>query len=89
MKCPSSRSAAGIWAVPELVSFRRFIPQMEGCEMGKLVAAMAALVIAILLAFNGLWPNYRTKVNGPESTIGKSGEMKSPGGSTETGERRL
>jgi hypothetical protein len=62
---------------------------MEGCEMGKLVAAMAALVIAILLVYNGLWPNYRTKVNGPESTIGKSGEMKSPGGSTETGERRL
>jgi hypothetical protein len=46
--------------------------------MGKLVAAMAALVIAILLVYNGLWPNYRTKVNGPESTIGKSGEMKSP-----------
>jgi hypothetical protein len=50
---------------------------------------MAALVIAILLMFNGLWPNYRTKVNAPESSIGKSGEMKSPGGSTETGERRL
>jgi hypothetical protein len=57
--------------------------------MGKLVAAMAALVIAILLVYNGLWPNYRTKVNGPESTIGKSGEMKSPGGSAETRERRL
>jgi hypothetical protein len=38
------------------------------------------LVIAILLVYNGLWPNYRTKVDGPESTIGKSGEMKSPGG---------
>ena len=73
----------------EPVSFKRFIPQVEGCEMRKLVAAMAALVIAILLVYNGLWPNYRTKVNGPESSIGKSGEMKSPGGSTETGERRL
>jgi hypothetical protein len=57
--------------------------------MGKLVTGMASLVIAILLVYNGLWPNYREKVNGPESTIGKSGEMKSPGGSTETGERRL
>jgi hypothetical protein len=56
---------------------------------GALIAAMAGLVIAILLVFNGLWPNDRTKVNGPESSIGKSGEMKSPGGSTETGERRL
>jgi hypothetical protein len=54
-----------------------------------LIAAVAGLVIAILLVFNGVWSNYRTKVNGPESSIGKSGEMKSPGGSTETGERRL
>jgi hypothetical protein len=57
--------------------------------MRKLVAAMAALVIAILFVFNGLWPNYRTKANGPESSIGKSGEMKSPGGSTAIGDRRL
>ncbi len=50
--------------------------------MRKLVAATAGLIIAVLLVFNGLWPNYRTKANGPESSIGKSGEMKSPGGST-------
>jgi len=56
--------------------------------MRKPVAAIAGLLIAILIVFTGLWPNYRTKVNGPESSIGKSGEMKSPGGS-ETGERRL
>ena len=57
--------------------------------MRKLVAAIAGLIIAVLLIFNGLWPNYRTKANGPDSSIGKSGEMKSPGGSTETGDRRL
>jgi hypothetical protein len=56
--------------------------------MRKLVAAIAGLLIAILIAFAGLWPSYRTKVNGPESSIGKSGEMKSPGGS-ETRERRI
>jgi hypothetical protein len=80
---PPDLSSTGTCLVSEIYSAN------EGCEMGKLVAAMAALVIAILLVYNGLWPNYRTKVNGPESTIGKSGEMKSPGGSTETGERRL
>jgi hypothetical protein len=57
--------------------------------MRKLIAAMAALLIAILIISNGLWPNYRTKVNGPASSIGKSGEMKSPGGSSEAGEGRL
>ena len=57
--------------------------------MRKLVAAIAGLIIAVLLVFNGPWPNYRTKANVPDSSIGKSGEMKSPGGSTETGDRRL
>jgi len=60
-----------------------------GNEMRQVVAAIGGLVIALLLVFNGLWSNNRTKVTGPTSTIWKSGEMKSPGGFTETGERRI
>jgi hypothetical protein len=45
-----------------------------------MVAAITAAVVVILFAASGVWPGYRTKSNGPESTIGKSGEMKSPGG---------
>jgi hypothetical protein len=33
--------------------------------MRKLVAVIAGLLIAILLFFNGLWPNYRTKSQRP------------------------
>ena len=44
------------------------------------LAAITALVVAILFAASGVWPSYRTKSNGPEISIGKSGEMKSPGG---------
>jgi hypothetical protein len=55
-----------------------------------LIGMLIALAIALMLGFSGLWPTYRMEVsNGPNSTIGKSGEMKSPGGSTETGERRI
>jgi hypothetical protein len=55
-----------------------------------LIGAIIGLVIvAIVLVFNGLWTTYRTQATGPASTIGKSGEMKSPGGSTETGDRRF
>jgi hypothetical protein len=45
-----------------------------------LLAAIAAVFVAILFVATGVGPNYRTRANGPESTIGKSGEMKSPGG---------
>jgi len=54
-----------------------------------LITAMTLLVIAAVLVFNGLLSNSPMKANGPESAIGKSGEMKSPGGSTETGDRRI
>jgi hypothetical protein len=52
-----------------------------------MLAAITVLVMAILFAANGVWPSYRTKSNGPENTIGKSGEMKSPGGAI--ADRRL
>jgi hypothetical protein len=47
---------------------------------------VAAIIAVILVLFAGIgWREYRTKANGPESTIGKSGEMKSPGGPTKGG----
>jgi hypothetical protein len=45
-----------------------------------LFAVIAGGVFAILLVAHAVWPNYRARTNGPEITIGKSGEMKSPGG---------
>jgi hypothetical protein len=37
--------------------------------MRKLVAAMAGLLVAVLLIFNGPLSNYRTKANGPKPSI--------------------
>jgi hypothetical protein len=55
-----------------------------------LIAALAGLIIAIIMGYSGIWSTGRMEGrNGPPSTIGKSGEMKSPGGSTEIGERRI
>jgi hypothetical protein len=54
---------------PQMIAGRRTV-----------LAAITALVVAILFAASGVWPSYRTKSNGPEISIGKSGEMKSPGG---------
>jgi hypothetical protein len=45
------------------------------------IVALAASVIFIVLAFNGL-KSQPVGSNGPVSTIGKSGEMKSPGGTS-------
>jgi hypothetical protein len=48
------------------------------CE--RLQASRYFLIIAALFVADGVWPNYRTPSSDPEFTIGKSGEMKSPGG---------
>jgi hypothetical protein len=54
-----------------------------------LIAVFTGLVVAIILGFYGfketLWMEAK---NGPASTIGRSGDFKSPGGTTEAEERR-
>ena len=53
--------------------------------MRKLVFTMVGLFIAFALGYIGLSSSDRIEAkNGPVSTVGKSGEMKSPGGSTES-----
>lgn len=52
--------------------------------------AIIGLGIGFLVAFTGLWPTDLSRSearNGTKSTIGKTGEMKSPGGSAYTSER--
>ena len=50
-----------------------------------LMAIAAAVVVVLVFGSTGT----REAKNGPISTIGKSGEMKSPGGSYGSGERLL
>jgi len=59
------------------LSFRK-TPMIAGRP--TMLAAITVLVMAILFAVNNVRPSCRTKSNGPENRIGKSGEMKSPGG---------
>ncbi|MBR1156220.1 hypothetical protein [Bradyrhizobium sp. JYMT SZCCT0428] len=55
----------------------------------RALVMMAGLVIAILCGFFGWNEKFRMEAkNGPESTIGKSGDFKSPGGTPEESERR-
>lgn len=44
-----------------------------------LVGVVAATSIALMFSFSG-WTTSPPRSNGPSSSIGKSGEMKSPGG---------
>jgi hypothetical protein len=54
-----------------------------------LIGAIIGLIVAVSLGYSGLWSSYRIEArNGPASTIGKSGDMKSPGGVVETGNGR-
>ena len=55
----------------------------------RALVMMAGLVIAILGGFFGLNEKLRMEAkNGPASTIGKSGDFKSPGGTSEESKRR-
>ena len=51
------------------------------------MAVFAGLVVAIS-GFFGLNEKFGTEAKGPESTIGRSGDFKSPGGTTEAKERQ-
>ena len=54
----------------------------------RFTVAIVSLGIGLLLAFTGLTIySSRTDGNVPKSTIGKTGEMKSPGGSAYNSER--
>ena len=54
-----------------------------------LIAVFAGLVMVIMSGFFGLTEKFRREVkNGPVSTIGRSGDFKSPGGTPEASERR-
>jgi hypothetical protein len=54
-----------------------------------LIAVFAALVVATISGFYGLTAKFRIEAkNGPESTIGRSGDLKSPGGITDAERRR-
>jgi hypothetical protein len=54
-------------------------PLANGVSKSAVLAALLACFVAAVV----LWRPYspQTATNGPSSTIGKSGEMKSPGGS--------
>ena len=54
-----------------------------------MIAVFAALVVVIIFGFYGLKETFWMEAkNGPGSTIGRSGDFKSPGGTTEAEERR-
>ena len=62
-------------------------PSSGGLRRG-ITVAIVSLGIGFLLAFTGLTIySSRTDGNVPKSTIGKTGEMKSPGGSAYNSER--
>ena len=64
-------------------------PSSGGLRWG-ITVAVVGLGIGLLLTFTGLWPTYSERTDGsnvPKSTIGKTGEMKSPGGSAYNSER--
>ncbi len=62
----------------------RLIVQLEDLAVVKLVLTVVGLFVALVLGHFGLSSSYWMEAkNGPVSTVGKSGEMKSPGGSTE------
>ena len=55
-----------------------------------LIAASAGLLMTIMFIFFGLNETNRIEAkNGPVSTIGRSGDFKSPGGTTESERRRM
>jgi hypothetical protein len=55
-----------------------------------LIAASAGLLMAIMFSFLGLNEMNRIEAkNGPVSTIGRSGDFKSPGGTPESEQRRM
>jgi hypothetical protein len=56
-------------------------PRSKGLRAAMIVAVIASAIL-FLLAYTQLGPPAGS--NGPASTIGKSGEMKSPGGTSET-----
>lgn len=54
----------------------------------RVLLMLAGLVIAVLSGFFALNENFRIEAkNGPASTIGRSGDFKSPGGTPEASER--
>jgi hypothetical protein len=54
----------------------------------RALVIMASLAIAIIYGFFGLNEKFRMEAkNGPVSTIGRSGDFKSPGGTPEASER--
>jgi hypothetical protein len=54
-----------------------------------LMAIAIGVIVAVSVGYAGLRSPYWTEAkNGPESTIGKSGDMKSPGGEVEKVGRR-
>jgi hypothetical protein len=54
-----------------------------------LIAVFAGSVVAILAGYYGLNEMLRVEAkNGPVSTIGRSGDFKSPGGTSEEAEER-
>jgi hypothetical protein len=55
--------------------------RLKGRRRVAWIVALAASVFFIMLAFNGL-KSAPVGSNGPVSTIGKSGDMKSPGGTS-------
>ena len=62
-------------------------PSSGGLRRG-ITVAIVSLGIGFLLVFTGLTIySSRTDGNVPKSTIGKTGEMKSPGGSAYNSER--
>jgi hypothetical protein len=54
-----------------------------------LIAVFAGLIVAIIFGFYSFNEKFGLEAkNGPASTMGRSGDLKSPGGTTEAEERR-
>ena len=57
-------------------------------RLGLFVVVSGGLLIAAAFGFFGLTDKFRMEAKNIPSTIGRSGDFKSPGGTTETSERR-
>lgn len=73
--------------LPELPSHLTL--RLEMTRRLIMIATSAGLLMAGIIGFFGWNEMFRIEVkNGPASTIGRSGDFKSPGGTTEESERR-
>jgi|SRR3981081_1921510 hypothetical protein len=81
------RCLSGVTIVANSLNHPSNHPSSCGLRRG-ITVAIVGLGIGFLLAFTGLTYSLRTDgSNVPKSTIGKTGEMKSPGGSAYDSQR--